>query len=331
MSYTSTSIFDSSTTAAQVREIVELLGFKRCGDSLKVPNMVGAYFWYEETDYRSWSGVSLEIYKHSSGQVKVETRSTVSRSYWDLLHQNRTIKLLRDLFGGFFDTDAGRNRYWRPDEPSPPPISSGCYLARWGLHNSLGTVHIYLMNRKFEGQIARDTPSGFAFIDQLNPRLLSNNILIPYMIAVWEEFFRATFTACLRYSKQREAALKRAKLSHSDLEKLVIGTVQVERSVAEAFSFQRPSAITEAFKLVDPKLDIAGALRKPYRGRKVNLYESIEELVEGRNNLVHTGELDLKLFDKKLNTAMNDLTEAANRAYNCIAKHYGFIPNHTYK
>ena len=49
------------------------------------------------------------------------------------------------------------------------------------------------------------------------------------MIAVWEEFFRATFAACLRYSKQREAALKRAKLSHADLERLAIGSVQVER------------------------------------------------------------------------------------------------------
>jgi hypothetical protein len=186
------------------------------------------------------------------------------------------------------------------------------------------------MTRKLEGQIARNIPTSFEFMNQFNPRLLSNNLLVPYMIAVWEEYFRATFTACLRYSKQREAALKRAKLSYSDLEKLLIGLVQVERSVAEAFSFQRPSAIAEAFRLIDPKLDIAGALRKPYRGRKTNLYASIERLVEGRNNLVHTGDLDLKLFDNQLRVTIADLTEAINRAYNCIAKHYGFVPNHDY-
>lgn len=330
MSYTSTSVLRPSATIAQVTEIVELLGYKRARDSLKVPNRVGGYFWYDATDYRSWSGVELDIYQTSKGPVRVTTRSTISRSYWDLTHQNSTLKLLRDLFGGHFRTDAGRNRYWRPDEPPPPPISSGCYLARWRFHNSFGRARIYLMTRNLEGQIARETSSGLDFMDQMNPRLLSNNLLVPYMIAVWEEFFRATFAACLRYPKQREAALKRAKLSHSDLEKLAIGSVQVERSVAEVFSFQRPTSIAETFKLLDPKLDLAAPLRRPYRRRKVSLYDSLETLVENRNRLVHAGHLNLGLFDKELQTTMTDLTEAVNRAYNYIAKHYGFVPNHDY-
>jgi hypothetical protein len=186
------------------------------------------------------------------------------------------------------------------------------------------------MNRKLEGQVARDSSTGFDFMDSMNPRLLSNNLLVPYMIAVWEEFFRATFATCLRYSKQRGAALKRAKLSHADLEQIAIGTVQVERSVAEFFSFQRPSAIAETFKLLDPRLDLAAAWRKPYRRRRVPLYDSIETLVEQRNALVHAGDISLSLFDKQLETTMTDLTEAINRAYNYIAKHYGFAPNHNY-
>ena len=124
--------------------------------------------------------------------------------------------------------------------------------------------------------------------------------------------------------------MKRAKLSHSDLEKLAVGSVQVERSVAEFFSFQRPSAIAETFKLLDPKLDLAAPLRKPYRRRKLPLYNTIEALVEQRNALVHAGDINLDLFDKKLETTMSDLTEAINRVYNYIAKHYGFIPNHGY-
>lgn len=330
MSYTSTSVLQPSATVAQVREIINLLGYRQASDGLKGPNQVAGYFWYDESDYRSWSGVELDIYKTPKGPIEVTTRSTVSRSYWDLIHQNRTLKLLRDLFGGHFETDAGRNRYWRPDEPPPPPISSGCYLARWRFHNNFGKARIYLMNRKLEGPIARDSSTGFSSIDEMNPRLLSNNLLVPYIIAVWEEFFRATFAVCLRYSKQRELALKRAKLSHTDLEKLAIGSVQVERSVAEFFSFQRPSAIAETFKLLDPKLDLAAPLRKPYRRRSIPLYDSLEMLVEQRNALVHTGEISLSLFDKQLETTMTDLTEAINRTYNYIAKHYGFAPNHDY-
>ena len=245
MSYTSESILSMSATVSQARDIVDLLGFKPVRDGLVVPNRVASYVWYDGSDYRSWSGVELGIYKTLKGPVKITTRSTVSRSYWDLVHQNRTLKLLRDIFGGGFVTDGGRNRYWRPDEPPPSPISSGCFLARWRFHNSLGRAQVYLMNIKLEGQIASDKSSGFDFLDQLNPRLLSNNLLVPYMIAVWEEYFRATFTACLRYSKKREAALKRVKLSHAELEKVVIGSVQIERSVAETFAFQRPSSIGE--------------------------------------------------------------------------------------
>lgn len=330
MSYTSTSVLKQSATITQVRDIIDLLAYERVQDGLKVPNRIAAYFWYDEIDYRSWSGVELDIYKTKKGPITVTTRSTAARSYWDLTHQNKTLKMLRDLFGGHFETDAGRNRYWRPDESPPPPISSGCYLARCRFHNSSGKAKVYLMTRKLEGPIARDSSSGLGFMDGMNPRLLSNNLVIPYMIAVWEEFFRATFAACLRYSKQRESALKRAKLNHSDLEKLAIGSIQVERSIAEFFSFQRPSAIAEAFKLLDPHLNVATPLRKPYRRRCVSLYDSIESLVERRNALVHVGDLDLKLFDKQLETTMGDLTEAVNRVYDYIAKHYGFVSNHDY-
>ena len=32
------------------------------------------------------------------------------------------------------------------------------------------------MTRKLEGDIAREKPTGLAFMDQMNPRLLSNNL-----------------------------------------------------------------------------------------------------------------------------------------------------------
>lgn len=330
MSYTSTSVLRASVTAAQAQELISLLGYKKVRDGLKVPDRIAGYMWYDDENYRSWSGVELDVYQTPKGSVEVATRSSASRSYWDLVHQNRTLKLLRDLFGGHFQTDAGRNRYWRPDAPAPSPLSSGCYLARWRFHNGLGRANVYLMNRNLEGPIARDTPSGFEFMDDFNPRLLSNNLVVPYMVAIWEEYFRATFAACLRFSQQREAALKRAKLSHSDLEKIAVGSRQIERSIAETFSFQRPTVITENFRLLDQKLDIGGAIKKPYRGRKTTLFHTIEGLIEGRNELVHTGKLNLKLFDKRLKAALSDFTEAVNRSYGHIAKHYAFEPNRNY-
>jgi hypothetical protein len=306
-----------------------LLGYRPNKDGLVIPNRAASYFWYEETDYKSWSGVELDVYQKRN-LLTIDTRSSVSRSYWDLKHQNQTLRLIRGLFGGHFTTDAGRNRCWIPDEPPPSPISSGCFLARWRFHNALGTARVYLMTRKLEGNIARNHPTGLEAIDKLNPRLLSNNLLIPYVIAVWQDYFRSTFAAALKYAGKREAALKRSRLSHAQLEQIATAEKPVERAISECFSFQRPSLIGENFKLLDSKLDIASALRKPYRNRKTTLFDSIESLVERRNTFVHTGEIDPLLYDKLLNRTLADIVEAVNRAYAVMGTHFGFTPMHDY-
>lgn len=330
MSYESESVLPSSTRLAQVQDIVALLGYKKGNDYLNVPNRVANYFWYEEADYQSWAGVELDIYRDPGGVIMVTTRSRSCRSYWDLIQQNKTLKLIRDLLGGYFTTDAGRNHYWHPDEPPPSPLSSGCFLARWRFHNGLGRAHVYLMNRQFEGSIARATPSGLGYLDELNPRLLSNNFLLPYVVAIWEDYFRSTFTAALKYSNQRESALKKARLSHVHLEQVALGTQTIERAIAESFSFQRPSLIADNFRLIDPKLDVGGAMRKPYKRRKISLYDSIEALIDERNAFVHEGLMNMTLYDRQLKKTLDDIVAAVDRAYECIADHYMFAPIHDY-
>jgi hypothetical protein len=329
MSYTSESELPAGTKLQCVLDVVELLGYTSAKDGLRVPNRVGGYFWYEESEYKSWTGVELDVYRED-GLVKVTTRSRVGRSYWDLSQQNKTLRLIRDLFGGHFSTDAGRNRYWHPDEPPPSPLSSGCFLARWRFHNSLGKARIYLMTRHIEGDIAREKSTGLLWMDERNPRLLSNNLLIPFVVAVWEEYFRSTFAAALKYADKREAVLKKARLSHAQLEQIAAEKRPIEQAISECFSFQRPSLIGENFKLLDTKLDISAVLRKPYRRRKASLFESIEALVEGRNAFVHAGEMDLSLYDKALQRTLDDIVVAVNRGYATIGKHFGFDPIHDY-
>lgn len=330
MSYESESVLPKTATLAQVQTIVALLGYKKSVVGLDVRNLVGSYFWYEEEDYRSYTGVELHLYRSLSGEITVNTRSRLSRSYWDLAQQNKTLKLIRDLLGGEFTTDAGRNRYWRPDEPPPSPLCSGCFIARWRFQNSLTKAKIYLMSRKLDGSFAKETSSGFEFMDAFNPRLLSNNLLLPYVIAIWEEYFRSTFAATLKYSKQREAALKRARLSHRHLEQVALGSRSIERAVAESFSFQRPSAIANNFRLLDQKLDLGTTMRRPYRHRKTSLFDSIEKLVKDRNEFVHAGQMNMDFFDPQLKSALSDMAVAVNRAYECVAAHYHFVPNHDY-
>jgi hypothetical protein len=330
MSYESENELPAQTSIARLKEVVELLGYRAISTWLKMSEEedLGCYVWSDHSEYKSWTGVELSIYRFE-GKLKLHTRTRISRSYWDLTHQNKTIKLIRDLFGGTFSTDEGNNRYLRPNSPPPSPLSSGCYLARWALHNSLIKQHIYLQSRTLEGDVARDSPHPIPFFDDMNPRLLSNNLLIPFIIAVWEEYYRATFTAVLSCVDKRDMVLKKARLSHAQLEQIA-AEKKIERAIAECFSFQRPSRIGEKFKLIDSKLDLASAMQKPYHRRKLSLYNSIELLVEGRNAFVHAGEMDMSLFDNRLKIILADIVVAVDRSYDAIGAHFKFNPIHDY-
>lgn len=329
MSYGSRHAMPHGTSLKRVSEVIDLLGYVRANEYLSVPNMIASYHWYDAEEYKSWSGVELQLYLED-GAIFVSTRSTASRSYWDIVHQNKTIKTLRDLFRGQLETDAGRSRYWKPDEPPPKPIVSGCYLARWRFKNSLIKSHIYLSARKLEGNMAREAPTGFHFIDELNPRLLSNNLLIPFVIAVWEEYFRSTFAVILKYSEQREQVLKRARITYLQVEQFIQNMRPTEQIISECFSFQRPSIIGENFRILDTKLDLAAVMRKPFMNRKTSLYDSIEKLVENRNAFVHAGEIDMVLYDKELTRTIADITEAVDRCYQAIGYRFGFEPLTSY-
>lgn len=325
MSYSSHNELPDGTSLARVLQVIDLLGYRAFRDTHKIPNMIRSCHWYDAEDYRSWYGVELQIY-NKAGRITVDTRSTIARSYWDTTHQNKTIKLLRDIFGGHFETDAGKNRYYRPDKPPPSPLASGCFVARWQFKIAFIKSQIYLQSRNLGGDIAYKHPSGFHFIDEINPRLLSNNLLIPFVIAVWEEYFRSTFAAVLRYADRREQVLKKARLSHTQLEQIAIDRKPIEQAISECFSFQRPSIIGENFRLLDVKLDLAAAMRKPFQRRKVTLFDRIEALVEGRNAFVHAGDMDMSLYDRELEKVMTDIVEAVDRCYAAIGTRFGFTP-----
>jgi hypothetical protein len=331
MSYESESICDPKTSLKVVKEVVELLGYQKVEDGLKVPDRKGSdrkgsYFWIERKDYRSYVGVELDIYKKKGGSVVVTTRSTAARSYWDLVQQNKTLRLLRDLLGGYFTTDAGRNRYWHPEGPPSKPVSSGCYLARWHFNNALIKPRIYLSQRGLGQPNAKPDPTGLWILDDMNPRFFSNNLLMPYLFAIWEEYFKASFVAMLRYSNQREAAFKRARLNQNHLEMIAMGQSTIEEALAESLSFQRPSIIASNFKLIDPKFNLATPLRKPYRRRKESLFDTIESYVEHRNEFVHTGNMDTQFSDKKVEKAINDFEVAVDRCYDAFGVLCDFTP-----
>lgn len=322
MSYLSENTLPKGTSLKDVIELLESLGYiKIYCPKIKATNEIARFDWYERKNYQSWRGVQLSISQKKDSLI-IDTQTLGGRSYCDLEKQNTTIRLLRKRFGGYFHTDEGKNRYFHPEGKPPSPQQSGCHIAFQRFSSNLIHADIYLMDRKFPNRW--DNTGIIDLLDQMNPRLLSNNLLVPYLVTCMEDYFKSTFIALLSYSKKKELFLKNIRLSNNHLVRISNGDLSVEEAVAETLPFQRISAISRHFKALDSKIDIVGTLRKPYRRRKKKLLDEIEEFVDKRHAFIHLGRMDTKLSDKVLKKSMKDLEDSVVRCYKLITSHYGW-------
>lgn len=256
MSLGSTNILSDKATISKVKKLIEMLGYTKYQD-------YSGYFWYDKNNYKSYVGVELEI-NCENKTIEIHTRTRAGRSYWDLKQQNKTIKYFKDYFGGSFETDEGKGRYYSLDDKPPTELESGLFISRWVYNNALMQPRIYLSTRKIEANVARPEPTGWDFIDIMNPILFSNNLLIPYFVGIWEEYLKSSYIVLLKFSVNRERILKNARLTSDNLQDISSGIVSVEEAIADGLSFQRPKIIAENFKSLDNRIDIYSTLKKPY-------------------------------------------------------------------
>ena len=324
MSYESTSVLSDGTRISYVREAICQLGYKRCRPS---PFFAAAddeaYAWFEEKDYRSFTGVYLHISADKAKGVSVYTRSNAGRSFHDRTHQNLTIKTLRRRFGGHFQTDFGRNRYFAADEtPVETPEQAGCHLAFQRFGGNLLRADWYLTMRKFPADAYREV---YRILPDRDPQLLSNHLLLPYLVSIWEEYVRSTFVALLRYSPKKESILKGSRPSGKQLSDISDGITSVEDAVADGLSFQSIQTASDNLKLLDGQLDLSGLLRRPYHRRKTSLFDSLSDMVRRRHAFVHRSQLELGLKEGVAWQFVDDLEAAVDRVHRHLTSRRGWF------
>lgn len=330
MSYCSENRLPLKTPINRLIEVIELLGYKKGADQLKLENQIAFYYWNGDIDHISFVGITLHVYKEED-HILVTTRTRIGRSYWDLQQQNKTISLLKSLFGGSFCTDEGGNRYMKFDIPEPSKLACSLFVARWVFHNALINPSVYLSSRKLTGGFAEQGLTGLPWIDEMNPMVLSNNMLIPYIIGCWESYFRQSFISIVRYADNiPDKALKNCRISNLELLQATRQPELLVYYLADSLSFQRPTVIAENFKQLNPKIDIASWLRKPYHNRKKTLFDSIADIIDLRDKLVHTGTLSIDVSDQEVKRIIADLTEAANRIYDGFGMIFDFEPSYNF-
>jgi hypothetical protein len=337
MSYESDNTLAESAALQEVMALIEMLGYRRYlgpapkewtkikkevyGDNVKTYD----YFYFDDTDYHSYDVIELGIIAKPGQALTITTRSRVGRSYHDLMHQNKTIKLLKQFFGGSFVTDEGKGRYQQPDGRPQTPPEAGCHLAFHRFGSNLIRADLYVEVRNFGPHWEQDVSpvSGMADLD---PKLLSNNMLLPYLVAIMEDYFKSTFIALLKYSDRKETVLKSARLSAEHLARISAGEMTVEEAFAETLPFQRISQICNYFtQLIDSKLDFAGILKKPYRRRKESLFELIERMVLSRHAFIHRSALNYALDHNTIISFMDDVEASVERCYRRLTDHYGWV------
>ena len=327
MSYETTNYLSKGVSKRQAIEFAELLGYKRVGSykHLGMPE-VASLTYFEEKDYKSWQAVELAIgISEEKGVVYVHTRTRIDRSHYDFEMQNRTVREFRRRFGGATIRD-GRNGAGYDPGPPVSPAASGCYLAMQRLDWNLTRVNFYL----FLGAIAPGSKSPGLGEDiwrqmrELNPEVFISNIMMSYLTGAIEDYFKSTYVALLTYADRKSTILKGIRFSGEQLVQISAGKLTVEQAAAENLPFQRLAAVDRHFAEIDQKLDILAPLRQPYRRRKVNLLDRLENLVARRHALIHRMEIDIELDRSRLEGYIHDLTVGISRIYERITHHYGW-------
>ena len=326
MSYCAENKLPLTTPITRLFEVIDLLGFQKVRNFLKIKGQIGSFIWTGNNKDITFVALELYVYKKEDC-ISVQTRTRAGRSYWDLRHQNKTISLLRSLFGGSFTTDDGSNRYMTADAPEPSKIACSLYLDRWRFNSAILKTKIYLSSRNLTGNIAKVESTGLPWMDDINPRILSNNMLLPYLIGCWESYFRNSFISIIKYTDASPKALKNCRVSTSDYMRIIHGEASLESVLADSLSFQRPTIISENFRTLDLKIDIATWLKKPYHKRKKSLFDSITDVVEIRDIIVHTGMTDINIFDQQIKAIMDDLIVAVDRVYRGFGDIFSFKPS----
>ena len=141
MSYCSENLLPLDTPIRRLKEVIDLLGYRKVRNPFKTENLIGSYIWMGNDDSISFVELELNIYRHEDC-ISVQTRTRIGRSFWDLQWQNKTISLLKALFGGTFITDEGKNKLFPICSPEPSKIQCSLYLAKWVFDNDIMKISL---------------------------------------------------------------------------------------------------------------------------------------------------------------------------------------------
>ncbi|PJZ70817.1 hypothetical protein CH373_18385 [Leptospira perolatii] len=280
----------------KLEEFIFLMGYEKVSP--------GFYFYYKDDNYRHYQAVHLSIDDSDRNVTKIFTRTNVWCSTSDLAVQNRTIRLLKERFGGSFATDDGEGRYFKIYGKDRENDEAGCYLAYERFLQMVQSIEYYvrIIDQGTKGQVPRDK----FFMDTLgihHPLNLSAGMAIPFLLSALENYFRSTYIALIKY-KANESFFRKSQIHRNEIIKLVKEESDLFESLSQSVSFQNISSLCNAFKEIDNRINLEKILKIKYKKSNQTLYDYFHNFFEKRHKIVHRFEFeagyDLEKFSFEL-------------------------------
>ncbi len=291
---------------AASREHLLLNGFKSHKDLWrKWPDGSLNFYWFDEKDYKSITGVEATIFppsddiKAERGECEwaIHTRTHMSASAFDKEQQNNVIRSARKKFGGIFINDwYGKNRYTPIEKDPRGPIGRGIFASYQLVTSKLDDIKKTLPQPLIPP--VHDNKDLSQLISRVDPSRVIYNAMVPFSVAALEHFFGKSFKILLHYDEKAQKRLQEQsrKIDMQDVLAISSGAKTIEDIVADWYSFQNIQSINAAYKDWFG-IDLWKILRQKRKvGHRIILLErQFNNIIQFRHGVIHRFELDSDL------------------------------------
>jgi len=105
--------------------------------------------------------------------------------------------------------------------------------------NNMKRLEFYLSQRGLDAKYSDMAKS--PHFKRINPLILSNNMTVPYVISIWEEFIRNIFLAILVCRPTKKLDSIKINLNKYKFDKIILKNQLIEEVISEDITFQKPS------------------------------------------------------------------------------------------
>lgn len=296
----------------EIKALVYELGFEESEG-------INVYSWYKRENFESLKGCGFTFgYDIEKGEnkfvdflgfseniqnVKTLCRSQTfaGRSYEDLEMQNEVIRRLQDKFGGnIYASTNGKSEFIRNYITKLTPTEKGGGVAYEKFQNNIVRA-MELIKDVDEDIISNE------FLAERDENLLSNNILLPFIVTVFETFLKTFFKNFLitdknAFSKASENIMdNRESLNPWILKELMDNKITIIDVVVRGYSFQNIRSIKAAYnEYLDFNIDDILNKRISYKGKFISIRKVLAEVIDSRHKIIHEADMDKTLVREKL-------------------------------